>query len=248
MLDARLMEIGAAAGLDLIVHATSLREAKAALKAGAKLLVHSVSDVVVDDEFLSLMATNQALYAPTLIVGANWGHAMASVIRNTPYPIDDPNGCVDPNTVEKVNNTDGLQPYLPERLRNPEVATRTVARREAQRETMAENLRRVHAAGLTVVTATDAGNPLTLHGPSIYNELEAMQEAGLSPSEIIVTATCNGAEAMGRLDDFGTLEPGKIADLIVLSEDPQRDVRAFRSLTHVMRAGMLYPQKELGYR
>ena len=53
---------------------------------------------------------------------------------------------------------------------------------------------------------------------------------------------------MGRLDDFGTLEPGKIADLLVLSEDPRSDVRAFRSLTHVMRAGVLYPQEELAYR
>ena len=53
---------------------------------------------------------------------------------------------------------------------------------------------------------------------------------------------------MGRLDDFGTVEPGKIADLIVLSEDPRSDVRAFRSLTHVMRAGVLYTQAALGYR
>ena len=101
---------------------------------------------------------------------------------------------------------------------------------------------------MIVVTATDDGNPLTLDGPSIYTEMEAMQEAGLSPSAIIVAATRNGAEAMGRLDDFGTLEPGKIADLIVLSEDPGNDVRAFRSLTHVMRAGVLYPQEALGYR
>ena len=75
-----------------------------------------------------------------------------------------------------------------------------------------------------------------------------MQEAGLPPSEIIVTTTRNGAEAMGRLDDFGTVEPGKIADLIVLTEDPRNDVRAFRSLSHVMRAGVLYRQDELGYR
>ena len=250
-LDARLMEIGAAAeaaGLDLIVHATGLREAKAALKAGAKLLVHSVSDVEVDDEFLSLMAANETIYAPTLVVGGNWGRAMASVILNTPHAIDDPNGCVDPNTVDKVNNTEGLQPYLPDRLQTPEAAARARERRDAQGGVMAENLRRVHAAGLTVATATDAGNPLTLHGPSIYNEMEAMQEAGLSASAVIVTATRNGAEAMGRLDDFGTLEPGKIADLIVLSEDPQSDVRAFRSLTRVMRAGVLYRQEALAYR
>jgi len=112
---------------------------------------------------------------------------------------------------------------------------------------MAENLRRVHGAGRTVAAATDAGNPLTLHGPSIYQELEAMQAAGLSTSDIIVMATRNGALAMGRLDDFGTLEAGKLADLLVLTEDPRADVRAFRSLTYVMRAGRLHAQRDLAY-
>jgi imidazolonepropionase-like amidohydrolase len=110
---------------------------------------------------------------------------------------------------------------------------------------MAENLRRVHAAGRTVAAATDAGNPLTLHGPSLYQELEAMQAAGLSPAEIVVTATRNGALAMGRLNDFGTLEAGKLADLVVLTEDPRADVRAFRTVTHVMRGGRLHTVADL---
>ena len=53
---------------------------------------------------------------------------------------------------------------------------------------------------------------------------------------------------MGRLEDFGTLTAGKIADLLVLDEDPTRDVRAFRSLTHVMRAGVLREQAALRQR
>jgi imidazolonepropionase-like amidohydrolase len=250
-LDRRLMEIGTAAraaGLDLIVHATGLREGKVALRAGATMLVHSVQDTVVDDEFLSLLAANDAIYAPTLVVSANWSHAIASVILDEPYPIDDPNGCVDANTVQKINATAPLQPYLPDRLRSPEAARQRVARAEAGEGVMAENLRRVHAAGGTIAAATDAGNPLTLHGPSLFNELEAMHDAGLSPKEIIVMATRNGAVAMGRLDDFGTLEAGKIADLIVLATDPRDDVRAFRSITHVMRAGRLHERDALAHR
>ncbi len=50
---------------------------------------------------------------------------------------------------------------------------------------------------------------------------------------------------MGRLDDFGTLEPGKIADILVLAANPLEDVRAFRNLTHVMRAGRMRSQGEL---
>ena len=56
------------------------------------------------------------------------------------------------------------------------------------------------------------------------------------------------AQAMERLDDFGTVEAGKIADLLLLSEDPTRDVRAFRTLTHVMRAGVLREQASLAWR
>ncbi len=250
-LDARVMEIGAAAraaGLDLIVHATSLREAKVALRAGAKLLVHSVQDTLVDDEFLRLMAANDAFYAPTLVVGGNWSRAVSSVILNEPLSIDDPNGCVDSNTVEKIEATEALQSYLPARMRSPEVVYQSMERSGERLWVMSENLRRVHGAGLTVAAATDAGNPMTLHGPSIYNELEAMQTAGLSPSYVIFAATHNGADAMGRLGDFGTLEAGKIADLIVLRENPLEDVRAFRSLVQVMRAGVLQSQESLRYR
>ena len=75
-----------------------------------------------------------------------------------------------------------------------------------------------------------------------------MQAAGLSANDIIVMATRNGAQAMGRSKDFGTLEAGKLADLLVLAEDPRRDVRAFRSLTHVMRGGRLYEQASLAQR
>jgi imidazolonepropionase-like amidohydrolase len=250
-LDARLLQVGEeakAAGLELIVHATSLREAKMALKAGAKLLVHSVQDQHVDEEFLKLLRQNDAVYAPTLVVGGFWTRATGSIALNVPPEIDDPNGCVDPGTQAKLQHTAELQALMPEARRSPEAFYRRLERGGMSRAIMNENLRRVHEAGATIATATDAGNPLTLHGPSIYNEMEAMQAAGIAAPDIVVMSTRNGAVAMKRLDDFGTLETGKIADLIVLAENPNEDVRAFRSLTHVMRAGMLREQRELAYR
>ena len=113
---------------------------------------------------------------------------------------------------------------------------------------MADNLRRAYATGATVAVGTDAGSPLVFHGASIFSELEAMQAAGLSAADIVVMATRNGAEAMGRSKDFATLEVGKLADLLVLTEDPRRDVRAFRSLTYVMRGGRLHEQRALAPR
>lgn len=250
-LDARMMEVGAAAraaGLDLIVHATGLREAKVALRAGAVMLVHSVEDLPVDKEFLDLLAANKAIYAPTLVVGRNATRASVSIALGIRYPIDDPGGCVDSNTVAKAANIDPLRTLVPEQRRGVEISYRRLENLGAGRTIMAENLRRVHAAGMTIATATDAGNPLTLHGPSIYDEMDAMQAAGISAPDVLVMSTRNGALAMGRLKDFGTLESGKMADLLVLTEDPRADVRAFRSRTHVMRGGRLHAQSALRHR
>jgi imidazolonepropionase-like amidohydrolase len=250
-LDARLSEAGAAAqaaGLDLIVHATELRGAKAALRAGAAMLVHSVEDEPLDDEFLSLLQTTGAIYAPTLVVGRDGVRAYASIILGTRYPIDDPGHCVDSNTVAKTTKVAPLRALIPDFTRASERVLRGLDATEARSTVMADNLRRARAAGATIVVGTDAGNPFVFHGASIFGEMEAMQAAGLSASEIVVMATRNGAQAMGRLKDFGTLEPGKLADLLVLAEDPRVDVRAFRSLTHVMRGGHLYEQATLQQR
>jgi imidazolonepropionase-like amidohydrolase len=250
-LDARMMAVGraaGAAGLDLIVHATGLREAKVALVAGAVLLVHSVEDQPVDQEFLDLLARNRAVYAPTLLVGRNATRARASIALGAPHPINDSNGCVDADTRAKVANVAPLRALMPPERRAPDAVFRQLETAGARAVVMAENLRRVHAAGGSIATATDAGNPLTLHGPAIYDEMEAMQAAGLPASDIVVMSTRNGALAMKRLADFGTLETGKLADVLILAEDPRADVRAFRSLTHVMRAGQLHQRRELAHR
>jgi len=125
--------------------------------------------------------------------------------------------------------TDGFK----ERLRsfNPETNMTT--------DLMLQNLKSVYDAGIPIVVGTDAGNPGTLHGISIFDEMEAMQSAGITPADLIVMATRNGAESMRRLDDFGTLESGKFGNLIIMDEDPSDDISNIRSLTHVMIKGKL---------
>lgn len=250
-LDARMMEVGAAAkaaGLDLIVHATGLREAKVALRAGAVLLVHSVENEPVDAEFLDLLLRNRATYAPTLVVGRNATRASVSIALGRGVPVEDPMGCVDSATVARIGSVEPLWPFLPERLRGVEASFRRLEAVGARGAVMAENVRRVRAAGGTIATATDAGNPLTLHGVSIFDEMEALQAAGVPAAEVVVMSTRNGARAMAREKDFGTLEAGKLADLLVLTQDPLANVSAFRSRTHVMRGGRLYPISTLRHR
>ena len=242
-----LMETGQAAteaGLPMIVHATTLREAKMALRAGATMLVHSVDDQPVDQEFLDLLIANNAFYTPTLQAGANWGRAIASVVLESPAPIDDPNKCIDADLRAMIEAPERLTPLLPDGL-GPQWAYRRLESGGADILQMQQNLIAVHEAGGRIATATDAGNPMTLHGPSIYREMELMEAAGLSPETVIGLSTLSGAEAMGLADEIGTLEAGKTADLIVLSKDPREGVSAFRSLTHVMRKGVLSAQEEL---
>lgn len=241
-LDRRLMRIGEAArerGLPLIVHATELRNAKMALRAGAAVLVHSVDDAIVDREFIALAQSNDVVYMPTLLVGANWRRARASVGLGVVHPIDDPNGCVDARTREVIGDAPALHDAAPASWRDVDAVFGRLEQSGRELGVMQRNLVRVMEAGITIATATDAGNPLTLHGPSIYAEMEAMQAAGIPPEQIIVMSTRNGARAMGLSDEIGTLEAGKIADLVILERDPADSAEAFRSITQVMRAGVL---------
>jgi imidazolonepropionase-like amidohydrolase len=181
------------------------------------------------------------------VVGRNATRASVAIALGVPFPIDDPGQCVDSNTVAKIANVAPLKALIPAPGPRVDVAFRRLEAVGARGAVMAENLRRVQAAGGTIVVATDAGNPLTPHGPSIHHEMQAMQEAGLNAADIIVMATRNGAQAMGRLRDFGTLEAGKLANLLIMTQDPRDDVRGFRTLTHVMRAGRLYRQSALAW-
>lgn len=225
------------AGIPLIVHATNLWAAKEALRAGAKLLVHSVEDRPVDEEFLRLAREAGTTYNPTLTVREGYVQ-----LRERRF---DPEGlameCVDPATRRKAHLTDSL-PAPP----SGDAAAYRARIAEGYR-TMLANLKRVHDAGIPVAMGTDAGNPLTLHGPAVYREMEAMVEAGLTPMEVLVASTRNGARTMGRTD-FGTLEPGKLADLVVLDADPLADIGNVRRVALVARGGEVWTRKELEYR
>jgi hypothetical protein len=113
----------------------------------------------------------------------------------------------DPEAIESLGELD----RLPRALLPPWVVRRPPL---PMTPLIASNLRRVHAAGITIAAGTDAGNIGTLHGPSLHRELELMVEAEPSPIAALTAATRGGAAVMGRSDQLGTLEPGKLADLV----------------------------------
>ncbi len=102
------------------------------------------------------------------------------------------------------------------------------------------NLQRFVAAGGRVVLGTDYAGynaPFQLGMP--MHEIEWMQEAGMSPMEIIVAGTRNAAHACNRDGDLGTLEKGKIADLVVVEGDPLQDLHALEEVRLVLRNGVV---------
>ena len=229
------------AGLPLIVHATGLAEAKVALRAGALLLVHSIIDLPVDDEFLALAKKNGTFYCPTLTVFGGYARMAQAVLSKRPPEVDDPNGCVDSATRAKVAES--------ARVAAPEGYAQTAARGAERvahvKEVAGPNLKRVSDAGIPIAMGTDAGNPLTLHGPSVYAEMEAMQAAGLTSMQVIVASTRGGARAMGVEKETGTVEKGKSADLLLVAGNPTKDVANLRKVRYVVRGGVVRSIEEL---
>jgi imidazolonepropionase-like amidohydrolase len=219
----------------LIVHATGLTEAKAALRAGAKVLVHSVEDLPIDDEFLSLAKQNNTILIPTLTVLGGYMRMFQAVVDRKPPVIDDPNHCIDKSTIAKVNETATVDP----KLMTAERLARAQTRAANGAKIMADNLHRLMAAGIPIATGTDAGNPLTLHGPAIYAEMDQMQADGMTPMQVIKSSTLIAARAMGLESRVGTIEKGNDADLVILSADPTNDVANFRRVKYVVHAGVI---------
>lgn len=231
-----------ARGNKLIVHATTLDQAKAALDLGASVLVHSVEDQELDVEFLAKARQQKVIYIPTLVVLRGYYNTYKAILDGG-FQIQDPNGVVDEHTKSLLAGAAGFGALVDTTtLRNglPGIE-RYISFADS---IMAMNLMKVYRSGIRIAPGTDAGNPGTLHGISIFDELEAMQHAGIPAADLLVMATRNGAAAMDRAADFGTLEKGKQADLVVTEEDPAADIANLRSLTHVMRGGVLRPVTE----
>ena len=95
-------------------------------------------------------------------------------------------------------------------------------------------------AGVTVAAGTDAGNIGTLHGPSLHREFELMAEAGLTPMQIIIDATRSAARVFSPDPQIGTIESGKLADLLILDADPLVDIANARQINKVIKGGHVF--------
>ena len=213
-------------------------EAKAALQAGARMLVHSVIDAPVDDELSGSRSRAAQAYNPHphRVRGTRPLGSAAEGERRDPAGVD-PGRCVGAAT----GDPPARPPPGTARRQPPGAARAGGAYGKADG---AENLLRVHEAGIPVAMGTDAGNTLTLHGASVLPEMEAMEAAGLThrgarrlhPDR----GPCDGKGRRAR-DGGGRKErrPGRAR------ADPTRDIAAVRTRIAVVRSGWLHGVAEL---
>lgn len=227
-----------AAGKKLAVHATELIVAKAALRAGADYLVHSVFDESVDDEFIALARHNKVLYCPTLFVEESYQLALSNQWRATPEEARR----ADPQILAAMDDLN----QIPADQRPKWVAMLMQEARPSVAPAVGmQNLRKLMDAGIAIVMGTDAGNIGVVHGPSILREMRLMQESGLTPLEVLKSATTNGAMVLGKADDLGVIAAGRLADLVILDADPLADTGNLGRIYRVIKDGVVYDPQSL---
>jgi hypothetical protein len=103
----------------------------------------------------------------------------------------------------------------------------------------------LNESGVLLMSGTDVPVPLTVPGFSLHDELETMADVGLSPYDILRTSTYNPALYLGELDEFGTIEVGKRADLVLLEANPLEDIVNTRKIAGVMVRGRYFDRADL---
>jgi len=189
------------------------------------VIAHSVRDKEIDAEFISLMKARDVPYCPTLT-----RELSTFVYESTPAFFSDP-------FFQREADRD-LVAQLQEPARQEAMRTSTTAQRYKAALVVAKrNLKRAVDAGLTIAMGTDSGAfPERFEGYFEHVELEMMAEAGLTPAQILKSATIDAAAAMKK-GDIGGLSIGTWADFVVLDRDPLLDIKNTRTIESVWIAG-----------
>ena len=95
-------------------------------------------------------------------------------------------------------------------------------------------------AGAILGMGTDSGTPLNFHTEALWREIKAHVDLGMAPQRAIAAATRINADILGRSRDLGTIEPGKLADIIVLRRNPLFDIQALAAVEVVVKGGVVF--------
>lgn len=212
-------------GLRPVAHIHTYEDASRLLDAGVVGIVHSVRDRPVDQPLIDQYLANNAFSISTLARE----ESMFIYAGRTPY-LDDPffTEHHDQSVIDRLSSAE----FQATHQNNPELAEWEPALRTAQ-----QNLKTLFDAGVKIGFGSDSGPPARFEGYFEHRELELMQEAGLTPAQIIQIATKNSAEILQIDNDYGTIEPGKMAEFLVLGANPLENISNTKTLEEVWQNG-----------
>jgi imidazolonepropionase-like amidohydrolase len=215
-------------GLKVASHLYYLDDAKALLSAGTNFVAHSIRDQDVDDEVIALLKEKNVCYCPTLS-----RELSTFVYEDVPDFFEDPFFLkeADPAVLAQLEEPERMQKVKEDKLAQGYKKALVQAKK---------NLKTVSDGGVTIAFGTDTGPAGRFQGYFEHLELGLMADAGLSPKQILMSATGDAARCLG-FDEIGTLEKGKWADFVVLSQDPLTDIKNMRTIDSVWIAGNRVP-------
>lgn len=101
--------------------------------------------------------------------------------------------------------------------------------------------------GAYMGVGTDAASPLNMHDEAIWRELSALVESGMTPIQAISAATKTNAEIIGKFDELGSIEPGKLADIIIVDGNPLRNIEVLDYVDIVVKDGGVWYSERAAY-
>ncbi|HTW59149.1 MAG TPA: amidohydrolase family protein [Terriglobales bacterium] len=221
--------------LPLAVHTGDVRDVSDAVNAQADSVEHGSLREKIPDALFEQMAKQGTFYDPTLSVG----EAMKDFAAGK-------------TTLLKRSLVQQVGP--PELLQGTEEAMASKDT-ESMRKAMSEypidmqiandNLKRAQEHGVLLVTGSDAGNYLVVHGPTVQHEMQLWVQAGIPPFVALQAATYNAARLLRAEKRIGSIQPGNDADLLVVDGNPLDDITATERISLVVFKGERIDRTEL---
>ncbi len=221
-------------GMRVYVHATQRDVLQAALATGVDAFMHGVMDVELGTDDWQKMAAAKTVWTAT----TNALHCFGDQRSYARRVLADERFVALLEESERASWTGMAESEVPIIL--PPTAF-LVENSAMYVTTLDKNTRHALDAGVPIALGTDGGPA----GVSTHLEMEFLQTGGLTPTEVLTAATHGGAVALGREADIGSVEIGKLADMIVLNADPTADVRNSREIEWVIKGGAEYRPRQL---
>ncbi|MDX1747911.1 MAG: amidohydrolase family protein, partial [Halobacteriales archaeon] len=220
-------DVAAEAGLPVVVHAWTTAEVKMAAEMGAASIEHvgAGHKPLYPEASVRVMADAGIVAVPT-----------AQVHRVLDLTIDYPERLDDPRLREDL--PDDLYGDVRESLRFFTRLDYFEGDVDDARHSR-EKVKQLFEGGVSLAIGTDSGTPMNFHYESTWREMDLFAEYGIPPMKVITMATRDAARLSRVGDELGTVEPGKLADLIVVDGNPLVDMRAVspERVVHVIKGG-----------